>query len=184
MGGGRQEAAGPWCRHKGWLEGTGNAMYSHCLTRCILRSHPCTTQRHATHQPSYKPLHHAAYYGKPLCVAHLLQADDSILTIEDRGSTPAAFARRKEHSGVADALDLWQQGDHDAALADLTSLSTVSQKLFTAALENKLEDVTRLAPQASRLGVISKVRPSSKEWSHLACCVLTYACLGFASTDS
>lgn len=101
----------------------GRAMYastSHNLSR---RDTPCHTLMVAAPCPppqaNYKPLHHAAYYGRKLCVARLLVADDTVLTVKDGGETPADKARRGNHATIAAALDRWQAGDRAGVLEDL-----------------------------------------------------------------
>ena len=94
-------------------------------------------------------------------MSRLLAADDSVLRLTDkRGKTPADKARRGGHTGIAAALDRWAAGDHAGALADLEELATVSKALWEAVVSGEVDEVSRLAPQAARLGVISKVQPT------------------------
>lgn len=90
-------------------------------------------------------------------MARLLQADASILTVEDDGRTPIDKARRGNHTAIATAMELWVAGSHDEAVADLNRLGTVCSDLFEAALIGTQAEVDRLAPIAASLGVISKV---------------------------
>lgn len=111
----------------------------------------------APKQPEYKPLHHAAWWGKPLCVGLLLAADDSALTLKDGGETPADKARKNGSPGIAAALEQWRGGDHEGAQAALQKLNDVARELWEAVVRGKVEDVTRTAPLAAAAGVIDKV---------------------------